>query len=169
MAHGDAAQHLGEIFAKSDLDQKLLCLAERVGIVEPLGIVRKLANRLDVGRKPSQPVGGALLAVEQTLDRVGLDADTFAQARRRVAQDGLGRKHGLARQHDEFEPSPATVGLGQHCCSPDRRSLPPARKFDRPAMMLCIICYIVNYLAVFCRQYCFWRGRSLAAPTVAIR
>jgi hypothetical protein len=77
-------------------------------------------------------VGGALLAVEQALDRVRLDADTFAHGRRRVPEYRLGRKHGLAGQGHEFKPSPATISLGQHCCSPygrpwrdDRRPVTP--------------------------------------------
>jgi hypothetical protein len=72
--------------------------------VHPFGIVGKLTDRFDVSRKPSEAVGGALLAVEQALDRVRLDADTFAR-RRRVPEYRLGRKPAWRAKATSLSPA----------------------------------------------------------------
>ena len=65
LAHRNAAEDLREVFAEPDADQQFLDLAEPAGRLHALGIGGELAHRLDIGREPRQPVGGALLAVEQ--------------------------------------------------------------------------------------------------------
>ena len=62
LAHRDAAEHLREEFAKADPDEELFQLAEAPGFAHPLRIGGELAQRLGIGRKPRQPVRGALLA-----------------------------------------------------------------------------------------------------------
>ncbi len=74
LAHRNAAEDLREIFAEPDADEQLLDLAEAAGRMHALGIGGELADRLDIGREPGEPVGGALLAVEDAADGVGLDA-----------------------------------------------------------------------------------------------
>ena len=118
LAHGNAARDLREIFAEPDLDEEFLDLAERAGVMQPLGIGRELADRLDIGREPGEAMGGALLAIEQALDRMALDRDPRAHGRDRVAQHRLGGEHRLARQHEEFEPGIAPVGLCSIAVSP---------------------------------------------------
>ena len=70
LAHGNAAQNLGEIFAEPDLDDELLDFTQRIGIVHALGIGRELAHRLDIGGEPGETMSGALFAVEQPGDGV---------------------------------------------------------------------------------------------------
>ena len=73
LAHGNAAEDLGEIFAGADAHQQFLDLAETAGRHEPLGIGRKLPDRLDIGREPGKAVGGALFAIEDARHRATLD------------------------------------------------------------------------------------------------
>ena len=70
LAHRNAADDLGEIFAEPDADQMLLDFAEVAVADHALGIGGELAHRLDIGGEPGQPVGRALLAVEQAADGV---------------------------------------------------------------------------------------------------
>ena len=65
MAHRNAAEHLREIFAGADPQQQLLDLAETAGVGEALRVQAELANGFDIGREPSEAMGGALFAVEQ--------------------------------------------------------------------------------------------------------
>ena len=65
LAHRDAAEHLREVFAEADPDDQLFKLAEPPGLAHPLRIGGELAQRLGIGRKPRQPVRGALLLVDQ--------------------------------------------------------------------------------------------------------
>jgi hypothetical protein len=48
---------------------------------QPLRIGRELADRLDIGGKPGEPVGGALLAVEHARDRAALDRHAVGDRR----------------------------------------------------------------------------------------
>ena len=50
-----------------------------------------LADALDIGREPGEPMGGALLAVEQPVDGVGLDPDPRAHGGGRVLAGSLPR------------------------------------------------------------------------------
>ena len=65
LAHQDAAGHLGQEFAGADADQQLFDLAEPALLAHALRVGRELADRLDIGREPGEPVGGALLALER--------------------------------------------------------------------------------------------------------
>ena len=58
------AQSTLRVVMHSDL--KILDLAELAFGLHPLGIGHELAQSLDIGRKPGEPVGRALLAVEHT-------------------------------------------------------------------------------------------------------
>ena len=80
-----------EIFAEPDADEELLDLAERAARLHALGVGRELAHRLDVGRKPGEPVGRPLLAVEQTADDVAFDRDPLAHLHDGVCQQGVER------------------------------------------------------------------------------
>ena len=69
LAHRDAAEHLRQVFAGTDADQKLFDVAEAARLHHPVGVVGELTDRLDVGCEPGKPVGGALLAVKRA--RIG--------------------------------------------------------------------------------------------------
>src|SRR6202030_4081043 len=75
LAHGNAAENLGQIFAGADAHDQILDLAEIAGVDHPRRIGRKLPDRLHVGREPGQAMGGALLAVEHPGHRAALDRD----------------------------------------------------------------------------------------------
>ena len=65
LAHRNAADDLGEVFAERDAHEMFLDFAERAVGDHALGVGGELAHRLDIGCEPGQPVGGALLAIEQ--------------------------------------------------------------------------------------------------------
>ena len=122
-AHGNAALNLREIFAEPDLDGQFVDLGHWPDIVQPLGKGSDLADRLDVGGEPGKPMGGALLAVEQASDGVGLDADARTHRCGRVPQHLLGGQGRLAGKGQQLEPGVAPGGLRQHFWSP--RNRPP--------------------------------------------
>ncbi len=64
LVHRDAAGDLGQVFAKRDLDEKLLGLAEPAGLLEPLGVAREAAQGLGVGDEPGQRMQPVLLGVD---------------------------------------------------------------------------------------------------------
>ena len=86
---------------------------KRAGRVHALGIGGELADRLDIGREPGEAVGGALLAVEQPVDRCGRRPLTRSRtAARRIRQQRLGHPGGFPGQGDELDPGFAAVRLG---------------------------------------------------------
>ena len=122
LAHRNAALDLGEVFADPDLDDELLDLAETAGRMHPLGIGRELADRFDIGREPGQAVGGALLAVEQPVDRVGVDAHALAHGSDRIRQQPLGHQGGFPGQREQLDPGVAAVALVTASAVSRRRS-----------------------------------------------
>jgi hypothetical protein len=64
LAHHHAAEQLGEIFGRADLDEQALHLAEAALALHALGIARKLLDGSHIGRSPGEPVRRALLAFE---------------------------------------------------------------------------------------------------------
>src|SRR5262249_23899876 len=114
LTHGNAALNLGEIFADPDLDEQFLDLAQGTGRMHPLGIGRKLPHRFDIGREPGKAVGGALLAVEQTVDHLMIHRDALAHRDRCVSEQRLDRLR--CRACKRYQPSPgvAALSLVQH-------------------------------------------------------
>ena len=86
LAHRNAAEHLREVFAKSDPDEELFQLAEAPGFAHPLRIGGELAQRLGIGRKPRQPVRGALLAVDQFGGDAAVSGDARPDGPRRIGK-----------------------------------------------------------------------------------
>ena len=122
LAHWNAAQDLRQEFTDADRDQQLLDLAQRAGDVRALGKGADLADALGIGREPGEAVGGALLAVEQAVDRVGIDPDPRAHGGGRVVEDRVRGQGRLARQGEEFEAGIAPGRLLQHLhVNPPRR------------------------------------------------
>ena len=89
LAHRDAAQHLREEFAKSDPDEELFQLAEAPGFAHPFRIGGELAQRLGIGRKPRQPVRGALLAVDQFGGDAAVSGDARPDGPRRIGEQRI--------------------------------------------------------------------------------
>ncbi len=123
LAHRNAAQNLRQKFADPDLDQEFLDLAQRAGVMGALGEGRHLADAFDIGREPGEAVGGALLAVEQPLDGMGLDPDPAAHGSDGVAQDRFRGEVRLAGEREEFEPGISPGRLLQHLNPPRTHSL----------------------------------------------
>ena len=66
LAHGNAAEDLGDVFAEADLHDQLLGVAELAHLGQPVGIMHQLAHGEDVGGEPREAVGGALLLLQQS-------------------------------------------------------------------------------------------------------
>ena len=103
LAHRNAADDLRQIFAERDAHQQFLDLAERAGLGHAFGIGRELAHRFNVGGEPGQPVGGALLAVEQAGNRLAGDGHPFAHLGHRVREQGIERGGCFPAQLDQIE------------------------------------------------------------------
>ena len=101
LAHGNAAENLGQIFAGADAHDQVFDLAEIAGGDHPLGIGRKLPDRLDIGGEPGQAVGGALLAVEHAGHRVALDRDPGGDGAAGIGKQRLGGGDRLVERCDQ--------------------------------------------------------------------
>ena len=119
LAHRDAAEDLRQIFAGADPDQKVLDLAKLGGFHEALGVSRQLADRFHVGREPSQPVGGALFAVERARNRAAVDADARGDSAPGVRKKRLDGRNRLAERGNKFEARGHGRGGRQHDDSAD--------------------------------------------------
>ncbi len=65
LAHRDAAEDLGEIFAGADADQQFLQFAEAARFDHARRVAGKLPDRLDIGSQPGIAVGRMLFALER--------------------------------------------------------------------------------------------------------
>ena len=101
LAHRNAADDLGEIFAERDAHEVFLDLAERAGAGHAFGIGGELAHRLDIGGEPGQPVGGALLAIEQAADRLACHHHPLAHLGHGIGQQGIEGGGRLAAEFDQ--------------------------------------------------------------------
>ena len=110
LAHRNAAEHLGEVFAEPDAHQQVFQLAEAAGRAHALRVGAELAHRLHIGRKPRKPVRGALLAVEQ----LARDAPVLGDARSdRAGGVGKQRLDGGGRLAGACGQIGASVGTGR--------------------------------------------------------
>ncbi len=105
LAHWDAAGDLRQIFAGTDADQKLFDLAEVAGGRQPLRIGGELTQRLEVGREPSQAVGGALLAIERPRIGAAVAHDPFRDRATGIGEQGFDGIDRLAQRSDQFAVS----------------------------------------------------------------
>ena len=96
LAHRNAADHLGEIFAGADAHQEFLDLAEIAGRRQPQRISLKLPDGLDIGRKPSKPVRGALFAIEYARNRAAFDRHPVGDGAARIVKQSFDGCHRLA-------------------------------------------------------------------------
>jgi hypothetical protein len=79
-----------------------------------LGIGRKLPHRFDIGCKPGKAMGGALLAIEQSVEHLVIDRDASAHRRRCVGEQRLDCLPCLPRQRNQLDPGVAALRLVQH-------------------------------------------------------
>ena len=89
LAHRDAARDLGKVFAKADLKDQRLHLAELALTLDPPGPAAHLAQRLDIGGQPRERMGGELMLFQRGARDLALRIDLRAQLRRRVGQHGF--------------------------------------------------------------------------------
>jgi hypothetical protein len=98
LAHRDAAVELPEVFAEGDLVDQLLGLAELSLRLQPLGPALHLAQRLDIGGDPGEPVRRGLVRVERGAETLPSTVTRGADSARRALQQRFGRRKGLGRQ-----------------------------------------------------------------------
>jgi hypothetical protein len=113
LAHRNSAGDLREVLADADTDDVLFDLAELAGAAKTLRIAAELPDRLDIGRKPGQPVNRMLFAVDQPIDDMALDHDPFADFGRCVRQQSVSRRDGAAGGLEEAFGS-GTLGWTSH-------------------------------------------------------
>ena len=94
LAHRNAADHLGQIFAETDPDQQVLRLAQSPRRLHSLRIGGELAHRLHVGGKPGKPMGGALLAIHRPGGELAVAHHPGAHRDGGVGEQRLGRHGG---------------------------------------------------------------------------
>ena len=106
LVHGNAAEYLGEIFAKPDPREQLLGLAESALLVHPAGVGRHFFDRLHVGGEPGEAVNGMLLGLDLRGVEPACYAHSLAHCGDGAIQEPLGGKLGLAgkvvERHGEF-------------------------------------------------------------------
>jgi hypothetical protein len=117
LAHRNAAEHLREVFAEPDAYQQRLGFTEASCSRHPLGVTAELADRLHIGREPGEPVGRALLLVDQLCGNPPVLGDLRADRADRVGQQGFDRGRRLMRAGNE-------VGAGRRTgCGKRHRGL----------------------------------------------
>ena len=89
LAHRNPADDLGEIFAERDAHQVILDLAERASADHAFGKGGELTHRLHIGSEPRQPMGGALLPIEQAAIRLACHHHPLAYLGHGVDQQGI--------------------------------------------------------------------------------
>ena len=112
LAHRDAARNLRDIFSEPDANEQLLGLAKRSLAGHARGIGGKLTHRLRIGREPGEPMGGALLAVEQAADDMAFHRHPLAHFGRRVGQQGIEGRARLVGELDQIGICAGGTGSG---------------------------------------------------------
>ena len=102
LAHGNAADNLSDIFAEPDANQMLLGFAQCAVTGHAFGIGGELAYRFDIGGEPGQPVGGALLAIEQAADHMAFHHHPLAHLGHGIGKERLKRRGCRAGKLDQF-------------------------------------------------------------------
>jgi len=102
LAHRNAAEHLRQIFAGANSQQQFLDFAECADLGKPLCVLGELMNGLDIGGKPGEPVGRALLAVESARHQAAVDGHALAHGAAGIAQQRVQRRHRIAKHGDHL-------------------------------------------------------------------
>ena len=114
LAHRDAANDLGEIFAEPDAHEVFLKFAEGAVADHAFRVGGELAHGLHIGGEPGQPVSGALLAIEQAANRMAFHHHPLAHLDDGVGQQGIERGGRLAAEFDQFVFGGGTGGGDRH-------------------------------------------------------
>jgi hypothetical protein len=102
LAHRDAADGLGEIFSEADTDFEFLDLTVFALGLHALGIGQELAQALDIGGEPGQPMGRSLFAIEHAAHGVAaIDRDALAHRNCGVLQKRFDDPERLPGLRDE--------------------------------------------------------------------
>ncbi len=102
LAHQDAARHLRQELAGADPHQELFDLPEAAELAHPLHVARELANRFGIGRKPGEPVGRPLLALDRLSVEAAVRRDPFAHLVGGIGEQSVGRSAGLLHQPQQI-------------------------------------------------------------------
>ena len=116
LVHGDAAEHLSEIFAEADPGQEPLGLAEAAFLPDALGVGAHFPDRFDVGRKPREAVGCALLGFELVRAEPAAFAHPVAHGVERAVQKALGGEVSLTGKMVERHRGRSPTA-GAFCCA----------------------------------------------------
>ena len=102
LAHRNAARNLRDIFPEPDADEEFLRFRRSVPLAgHPFGVGGELTHGLDIGREPGQPMGRALLAIEQPAVDVAFDRHPLAHFRHGIGKQGI---EGRASRHGQARP-----------------------------------------------------------------
>jgi hypothetical protein len=104
LAHRYATEDLRQVFAEPDADDQFFDLAEPAFMLQPPRVSGKLPHRLDVGSEPSEPVRGALLAIEHAGDQPALYRHALAHPDGGIGLHRLDGRDCRLRQDDEVGP-----------------------------------------------------------------
>ena len=96
LVHRNPAENLREIFAEAHPGEQLLGHAEAALFAHARRIGRHFLDRLDIGRKPREPVSGVLLGFDQGGAELAVLAHPFAHRGQRAIQKPLDGELGLA-------------------------------------------------------------------------
>ena len=106
LAHRDAAAQLRQVFAEADLQDELLRLAQPPLAREAARPGVEFVQRLHIGRRPGEAMGGGLMGLQRLgLDLAG-DADPVGQGRAHRAQMAVERRQDRSGQAQR---------IGQNC------------------------------------------------------
>ncbi len=102
LAHHHPAEQLGEVFARADLGEQALHLAETALALHALRIARDLLDGSGVGGDPGEPVRRALLALERRRIDLAAGRDLGGDGFDGAVPQGGGSFGGLVEERDEL-------------------------------------------------------------------
>ena len=102
LAHRDAAEDLGQIFAGADAHDEILGFAEAPVVGKPLGISGQLTDGLHIGGEPGEPVSGALFAIEDARHRAALDRDPIGYGAAGLGEQRLDGADRVGKRGDDL-------------------------------------------------------------------
>ena len=103
LAHGNAREHLVEIFADADLHEERLGLPEFSGFGQARCVGAEFANTFGIGGEPSEAVGGMLLGLKLLRRDLPIGGENLrANAAGRLGDEGLSSFAGAPGEGQEI-------------------------------------------------------------------
>ncbi len=96
LVHRNAAEYLGEIFAKPDSREQLLGFAKATLLAHAPGISRHFLDRFHVCGEPGEAMGGVLFRLDLGDVELAVDAHSFADGGYSAFQQPFGGMLGLS-------------------------------------------------------------------------